>query len=113
MPCNLSAFIMGFILKEYTTVTFSWSDGLTNDILNVNKLKEMIDEVIRLEITPNPRYKDKYIVAMTDEEKAFNEITSAAFGSYQYVYFRPQYQRANSQQNERVFRDCKFQPIAV
>ena len=80
MPCNLSAFIMGFILKEYTTRTFSWSDGLTNDILNVNKLKEMIDEVIRLEITPNPRYKDKYIVAMTDEEKAFNEITSAAFG---------------------------------
>ena len=80
MPCNLSAFIMGFILKEYTTGSFSWSDGLTNDILNVNKLKEMIDEVIRLEITPNPRYKDKYIVAMTDEEKAFNEITSAAFG---------------------------------
>ena len=80
MPCNLSAFIMGFILKEYITGTFSWSDGLTNDILNVNKLKEMIDEVIRLEITPNPRYKDKYIVAMTDEEKAFNEITSAAFG---------------------------------
>lgn len=80
MPCNLSAFIMGFILKEYTTGTFSWSDGLTNDILNVNKLKEMIDEVIRLEITPNPRYKDKYIVAMTDEEKAFNEITSSAFG---------------------------------
>lgn len=80
MPCNLSAFIMGFVLKEYATGAFSWSDGLTNDILNVNKLKEMIDEVIRLEITPNPRYKDKYIVAMTDEEKAFNEITSAAFG---------------------------------
>ena len=40
----------------------------------------MIDEVIRLEITPNPRYKDKYIVAMTPAEKAFNEITSVAFG---------------------------------
>ena len=80
MPCNLSAFILGFVLKEYATGTFSWSDGLTNDILNVNKLKEMIDEVIRLEITPNPRYKEKYIVAMTDEEKAFNEITSVAFG---------------------------------
>lgn len=79
MPCNLSAFIFGFVLKEYATGTYSWSDGLTNDILNVNKLKEMIDEVIRLEITPNPRYKDKYIVAMTSEEKAFNEITSVAF----------------------------------
>lgn len=80
MPCNLSAFILGFVLKEYATGTYSWSDGLTNDILDVNKLKEMIDEVIRLEITPNPRYKDKYIVAMTPEEKAFNEITSVAFG---------------------------------
>ncbi len=80
MPCNLSAFILGFVLKEYATGTYSWSDGLTNDVLNVNKLKEMIDEVIRLEITPNPRYKDKYIVAMTDEEKAFNDITSVAFG---------------------------------
>ena len=81
MPCNFSAFILGFVLKEYASSgTYSWSDGLTNDILNVNKLKEMIDEVIRLEITPNPRYKDKYIVAMTPAEKAFNEITSVAFG---------------------------------
>lgn len=80
MPCNLTAFILGFVLKEYATGTYSWSDGLTNDILNVSKLKEMVDEVIRLEITPNPRYKDKYIVAMTSEEKAFNEITSVAFG---------------------------------
>lgn len=59
MPCNLSAFVMGFILKEYTDGTFSWSDGLTNDVLSVNKLKEMVDEVIHLEITPNARYKDK------------------------------------------------------
>ncbi len=80
MPCNLSAFMLGFVLKEYTDGTYSWSDGLTNDTLNVNKLKEMIDEVIRLEIMPNPRYKDKYIVAVTTEEKAFNEITSIAFG---------------------------------
>jgi hypothetical protein len=81
MPCNLTAFILGFVLKEYAkNGIYSWSDGLTNDILNVTKLKEMIDEVIRLEITPNPRYKDKYIVAMTEEEKAFNEITSVAFG---------------------------------
>lgn len=80
MPCNLSAFILGFVLKEYTTGVYSWSDGLTNDPLDVNKLKEMIDEVIRLEITPNPRYKDKYIVAVTPAEKAFNEISSVAFG---------------------------------
>ena len=79
MPCNLTAFILGFVLKEYADGSYSWSDGLTNDRLDVNKLKEMVSEIIQLQITPNARYKDKYIVAMTDDEKAFNEATSIAF----------------------------------
>ncbi len=79
MPCNLSAFILGFVLKEYVDGTYSWSDGLTNDTLNQEKLKEMVAEIINIQITPNPRYRDKYIVAVTPEEKAFNEATSAAF----------------------------------
>ena len=36
--------------------------------------------IISLQITPNPRYKDKYIVEMTEAEKSFNETTSYAFG---------------------------------
>lgn len=79
MPCNLSAFILGFVLKEYIDGSFSWSDGLTNDVLDIKKLQEMVDEIIKLQITPNPRYKDKYIVAMTEEERSFNEATSIAF----------------------------------
>ncbi len=79
MPCNLSAFIFGFVMKEYINGAYSWSDGLTNDDLNITKLKEMIDEVIKLQITPNPRYKDKYIVTLTPEQKKFNEATSEAF----------------------------------
>lgn len=80
MPCNLTAFVLGFVLKEYIDGAYSWSDGLTNDILDLNKLKEMVNEIISLQITPNPRYKDKYIVAMTEAEKSFNETTSYAFG---------------------------------
>ncbi|WP_194611685.1 hypothetical protein [Clostridium vitabionis] len=79
MPCNLSAFIIGFVLKEYTDGTYSWSDGLSNDALTLDRLKEMIDEVIKLQITPNNKYKDKYIVALTAEEKAFNESSATAF----------------------------------
>lgn len=79
MPCNLTAFTLGFLLKEYTDGSYSWSDGLTNDALNIGKLQEMIDEVIKLQITPRLTYKDKYIVAMTEDEKAFNEATSVAF----------------------------------
>ena len=79
MPCNLTAFLLGFILSDYKDGNYSWSDGLTNDALNVEKLKEMIDDIIKQQITPNPRYKDKYIVAMTEKEKKFNEVTAASF----------------------------------
>ncbi len=79
MPCNLTAFVMGFVLKEYTNGSFSWSDGITNDALSVDKLKEMIVEVIKHNGTPIPRYKDKYIVTMTANEKAFNESSSKIF----------------------------------
>lgn len=80
MPCNLTAFVMGFLLKEYFGGIYSWSDGTTSDELTLDKIKEMIDEVLKLENTPNSRYKDKYIVTMTPEEKSFVDTTSTAFG---------------------------------
>jgi hypothetical protein len=83
MPCNMTAFILGFVLKEYTNGSFSWSDGLTNDMMDLNKLKEMVNEIISLQITPNPHYKDKYIVEMTEAEKSFNVTTSYVFGILQ------------------------------
>lgn len=79
LPCNLTAFVMGFVLKEYINSRYSWSDGLTNDSLTVVKLKEMVAEVISLQITPNPRYRDKYIVMLTEREKSFNEASSLIF----------------------------------
>lgn len=69
--------------------------GLTNDALNLDKLKEMVAEVINLQITPNARYKDKYIVAMTPEEKAFNEAASIAFGIPLHLCFHRTDQREN------------------
>lgn len=80
MPCNLTAFVMGFVLKEYTDGTFNYSDGITTDILSVDKLKEMISEIIKNQQTPISRYKDKYIVTTTAEEKSFNEASSRIFG---------------------------------
>ena len=79
MPCNLTAFVMGFVLKEYKDGTYSWSDGIKNEPLTVVKLKEMVEEVIKLQITPNSRYRDKYIVMLTEEQKAFNEASSLIF----------------------------------
>lgn len=53
--------------------------GDVNEILSTEKLKEMVDGVIKQHITPSTRYKDNYIVEMNDKEKAFNKATSIAF----------------------------------
>jgi len=79
MPCNLTAFVLGFLLKEYAKDSFQWSDGQTSAPMSILKMQEMIDEIIKQQIAPNSRYKDKYLVAMTDEEKAFNECSSKVF----------------------------------
>ena len=80
MPCNITAFILGFILKEYANGTYSYSDNVTTDTLDTDKLAIMISEIIKQENTPDKRYKDKFIVTLTDSERAFNKATSEAFG---------------------------------
>lgn len=46
MPCNLTAFILGFILKEYANGFYSYSDNLTTVPLDSDKLSSMIAEII-------------------------------------------------------------------
>lgn len=80
MPCNLTAFVLGFVLADYTKGDYTWSDDVNNKKLDLDKLKEMVSEIIKHQVTPIQRYKNKYIVALTKEEKAFNEATAYAFG---------------------------------
>ena len=79
MPCNLTAFILGFLLKEYKDGTYSYSDNVTTVPLDSDKLATMISELIKQENTPDKRYRDKYIVTLTEAERAFNSTTSEAF----------------------------------
>lgn len=78
MPCNLSAFIMGFVLKEYAS-GYSYTDNTSSDNLDIEKMKELISEVIKNQLTPSTKYRDKYIVSMTDAEKAFFDATAKIF----------------------------------
>lgn len=80
MPCNLTAFILGFILKEYANGSYSYSDNVTTNTLDTVNLATMISEIIKQENTPDKRYKEKYIVTLTDSERSFNKVTSEAFG---------------------------------
>ncbi len=79
MPCNLTSFILGFLLKEYANGVYSYCDNLTTVPLDTEKLAMMISEVIKLENTADKHYKDKYIVTLTEREREFNKATSVAF----------------------------------
>lgn len=80
MPCNLTAFVMGVVLKEYADPAFSWTDGMTNEPMSLAKLKDMVSDIIKHNMTPIARYKEKYIVTMTPEEREFNSVSAKVFG---------------------------------
>lgn len=73
-PCNLSAFLTGFLLKEYGGEPYRYCDASgSHEAMTADKLSEMIGN--RVGKTPNPTY----IVKMTAEEKAFYETTEKAW----------------------------------
>ena len=79
LPCNLTAFILGFLLKEYANDTYSWSNEQVSEAMSVDKMAEMIHEIINLQNITSNRYLDKYIVKMSSEEKAFLKGTATVF----------------------------------
>lgn len=80
MPCNITAFILGFILREYSTDQYRYTDDQTSDVMSSTHLQNMIDEIIKNQLNPDKRYRDKYIVVMTPSEKEFHQLASKVFG---------------------------------
>ncbi|MDR1766155.1 MAG: hypothetical protein LBR77_08740 [Lachnospiraceae bacterium] len=77
--CNLSAFLAGFLLKEYGKEPYRYGDSQNgHEAMSPDKLAEMLANYIG---NPNPaRYKDTWIVKMSPEEMAFYALTEKAFG---------------------------------
>lgn len=72
--CNLSLFLTGFLLKEYRGEPYRAMDAEGHrDAMTPEKLAEMISN----HFGKNP--KPAYIVSLTDEEKAFYELTEQAW----------------------------------
>jgi len=73
-PCNLSAFLAGFLLKEYGGEPFRYCDSSGgHEPMTADKLAEMLGNYIGK--SPKPTY----IVKMTAEEMAFYELTEKAW----------------------------------
>ena len=74
-PCNLSAFIAGFLLKEYGSEPYRYTDSSSgHEQMTQDKLAEMLANYIGK--SPKPTY----IVKMTADEMAFYELTEKAWG---------------------------------
>jgi hypothetical protein len=72
--CNLSAFITGFLLKEYGFEPFRYSDSSgSHEQMTPDRLAEMLSNYISK--SPKPTY----IVKMTAYEMAFYELTEKAW----------------------------------
>ncbi|MCP1662128.1 hypothetical protein J2T61_000799 [Methanocalculus sp. AMF5] len=73
-PCNLSAFIAGFLLKEYGNEPYRYSDSSGgHEQMTQDKLAEMLGNYI------GKSPKLTYIVKMTPEERAFYDLTEKAW----------------------------------
>ena len=81
MNCNISAFIMGFLLKEYIQNEGEYyaSDGNVDDVLTQEKLRDLIEDVIKDSITPPSHPREQYIKAKSNEETQFAEATATIF----------------------------------
>jgi len=83
-PCNLSAFIAGFLLKEYGSEPYRYSDSSGgHEQMTQDKLAEMLGNFI------GKSPKSTYIVKMTADEMAFYELTEKAWGIQPYSSSSP------------------------
>lgn len=77
-PCNMSAFLAGFLLKEYAGEPYRYMDSNSgHEPMTPEKMAEMFSNYIgNSNLT---KYKDSYLVKMTAEEMAFYALTEKAF----------------------------------
>ncbi len=86
MPCNLYAFLTGFLLSDYSEPPYRYGigeSGEEGDTQNPDKLGEHIGECIKYKnpnLPPIRNYKEKYIEIMSQEQKAFVDFVHNAFG---------------------------------
>ncbi|MDM8248002.1 hypothetical protein QUW49_05045 [Lacrimispora saccharolytica] len=76
---NLTAFVMGFVLKEYATADYFWSNGSTSESMSADKMKMAIANAMKQTVSPSRNYKPEYIVEMSAEQRSFLKCTSEVF----------------------------------
>ena len=79
MPSSVTAFVMGFVLKEYATADFFWSNGSRSEQMTVDKMKTMIGNAVTELVSHDPKYKEEFIVTMSPDIRSFLNCAVTAF----------------------------------
>lgn len=77
-PSNLSAFVLGFLLKEYATDQYFWSNGTTRP-MSIDLMKSAIKNAMDQAVAPKAGYRPEAIVTMSEEQRLFFQSTASIF----------------------------------
>jgi hypothetical protein len=76
LSCQGSAFLLGFLLKEYADTNYFKYDGANTVLLNYSDLSELIFNVVK----GISKVQNQFIVKQTPEQIEFCQITGDIFG---------------------------------
>lgn len=75
---NLTAFVLGFVLKEYANDQYFWSNGATRP-MSPELMKGAIKNALDQSVTPKANYRPEAIVTMSEEIRQFLAGTASVF----------------------------------
>ena len=77
-PSNLSAYVLGFLLKEYANEKYFWSNGATRP-MSVDLMKASIKNALDQIGNPKASYRVEAIVTMSESLRYFLKATASLF----------------------------------
>ena len=80
-PCNLAAFLLGFLLRAYAGEPYRYGDAAgSSGEMTADKLAEMVSDYIGYLSKGGREPRETFIVEMTAEERSFYNLTQEAWG---------------------------------
>lgn len=75
---NLTAFVLGFVLKEYANEQYFWSNGTTRP-MTPELMKGAVKNALDQSVAPKANYRPEAIVTMSEEVRQFLTGTTVIF----------------------------------
>ena len=80
-PCNLTAFLLGFLMRDYAHEPYRYADAAgRTEAMTPEKLAEMIGNELSPLARGGKRPAETFLVEMTEEERAFYTLSQKAWG---------------------------------